>query len=109
MSNRSQDPKSESQRDIHSLTHGELLEALSSLNQPSFRAKQIEEWVWSKNARSFDDMTNLPKVLREELARRFTMGAVEEVARQASSDGSRKYLLRLSDGVTVEYALEGRA
>ena len=102
MSNRPQDPASEPQRDIHSLTHGELLEALSSLNQPSFRAKQIEEWVWSKNAQSFDDMTNLPKALREELARRFTMGAVEEVARQSSVDGSRKYLLRLSDGVTVE-------
>lgn len=67
MSNRPQDPKSESQRDIHSLTHGELLEALSSLNQPSFRAKQIEEWVWSKNARSFDDMTNLPRLFSGKL------------------------------------------
>ena len=89
-------------RDIHSLMRGELAELLSELGQPSFRAKQVEEWVWSKNARSFDDMTNLPKSLREQLAERLTMGAAEEVARQASADGSRKYLLRLSDGVTVE-------
>lgn len=89
-------------RDIHALTRGELTDLLASLGQPAFRAKQIEEWVWSKNARSFDDMTNLPKSLREELARHLTLGGVEEVARQASADGSRKYLLRLSDGVSVE-------
>ena len=92
----------DARRDIHSLTRGELAELLSELGQPSFRAKQVEEWVWSKNARSFDDMTNLPKSLREQLAERLTMDAAEEVARQASADGSRKYLLRLSDGVTVE-------
>lgn len=89
-------------RDVHSLTRGELMELLASLGQPAFRAKQVEEWVWSKNARSFDDMTNLPKALREELKSRLTMGTVEEDARQASEDGSRKYLLRLADGVTVE-------
>ena len=89
-------------RDVHALTRGELTELLSSLGQPAFRAKQIEEWVWSKNARSFDDMTNLPKALREQLADRLSLGAASEVARQASADGSRKYLLRLSDGVCVE-------
>lgn len=89
-------------RDIHALTRGELTDLLASLGQPAFRAKQVEEWVWSKNAHSFDDMTNLPKSLREELARHLTLGCVEEVARQISIDGSRKYLLRLSDGVSVE-------
>ena len=89
-------------RDVHALTRGELTELLSSLGQPAFRAKQIEEWVWSKNARSFDDMTNLPKTLREQLAARLSLGVASEVARQASADGSRKYLLRLSDGVCVE-------
>ena len=89
-------------RDLHTLTRGELQELLSGLGQPAFRAKQVEEWVWARNARSFDEMTNLPKSLREELARRCTLGGVEEAARQVSSDGSRKYLLRLSDGVSVE-------
>ena len=68
-------------RDVHSLTRGELTELLASLGQPAFRAKQVEEWVWSKNARSFDEMTNLPKALREELASRLSMGAAVEVAR----------------------------
>ena len=89
-------------RDVHTLTRGELRELLSSLGQPAFRSKQVEEWVWSKNARSWDDMTNLPKALREELARHLTLGGVEEVARQVSVDGSRKYLLRYPDGVAVE-------
>ena len=89
-------------RDLHTLTHGELTEILSSLGQPAFRVKQVEEWVWAKNAQSFDDMTNLPKALREELAARLTLGGVEEVARQVSVDGSRKYLLRYPDGVSVE-------
>ena len=89
-------------RDLHTLTHGEIAELLSGLGQPSFRVKQVEEWVWSKNAHSFDDMTNLPKALREQLAEHLTLGGVEEVARQVSVDGSRKYLLRFPDGVSVE-------
>lgn len=89
-------------RDVHTLTRGELGELLADMGQPRFRAKQVEEWVWAKNATSWDDMTNLPKTLREQLAERLTLGALEEVARQASTDGSRKYLLRLTDGVNVE-------
>ena len=88
--------------DLHALTHGQLVELLAELGQPSFRARQIEDWVWSKNASSLDDMTNLPKELRAELARRVTLGSTAEVTRQVSQDGSRKYLLRLEDGTTVE-------
>lgn len=89
-------------RDLHTFTRGQLEELMASLGQPKFRAKQVEEWVWSKNARSLDEMTNLPKALREELGRRVTLGGTTEVARQVSSDGSRKYLLRYPDGVAVE-------
>lgn len=89
-------------RDLHTLTHGELLELLTELGQPAFRAKQIEEWVWEKNVHMFDEMTNVPKALREALAERVTLGGTEEVARQVSIDGSRKYLLRYPDGVSVE-------
>lgn len=88
--------------DLHTVTHGRLLELMAELGQPTFRAKQVEEWVWSKNAQTFDEMTNLPKALRDQLAARCTLGGVEEVARQVSVDGSRKYLLRFPDGVSVE-------
>lgn len=94
--------KDTAKRDVHDLTHGELLALMAELGQPAFRAKQVEEWIWSKNAQSFDDMTNLSKALRGELAERLTIGAEREAARQVSTDGSRKYLLQLADGVAVE-------
>ena len=89
-------------RDLKSLTKGELMELMSSLGQPAFRVKQVEDWIWNKNASSFDDMTNLPKALRAELSSKLTLGGVEEVARQVSEDGSRKYLLKFPDGAAVE-------
>ncbi len=89
-------------RDLHALSHNELVQLLSELGQPKFRAKQIEEWVWEKNVSSFEQMTNIPKALREALSSRTTLGGIQEAARQVSADGSRKYLLRFSDGVTAE-------
>ena len=88
--------------DLRTITRGQLTDTLKELGQPAFRAKQIEEWVWEKGASSFDDMTNLPKALRAQLAERFTLGGVTQVARQVSEDGSRKYLLRYPDRTTVE-------
>ena len=88
--------------DLRTLTRGQLVDMLKELGQPAFRAKQIEEWVWEKGATSFDDMTNLPKALRATLSSRFTLGGVQQAARQVSEDGSRKYLLRYADGTAVE-------
>lgn len=89
-------------RDVHTVSHSELVSLLEELDQPKFRAKQIEEWVWEKNVTNFDDMSNLPKSLRATLSEHLTLGGVEEVTRQLSADGSRKYLLRFPDGVHVE-------
>lgn len=91
-----------SKRDLRALSHAELVELLGELGQPTFRAKQIESWVWEKGVSSFDDMTNLPKALRSALAQTCTLGGTTEVVCQQSSDGSRKYLLEYADGVTVE-------
>ena len=93
---------SKHRRDLHAMSHGELLSLFEEMRQPRFRAKQVEEWVWEKNATSFDEMTNLPKSLRAALALRCTLGGVTEMARQVSEDGSRKYLLSFPDGVSVE-------
>ena len=89
-------------QDLHDISHAELLAALEELGQPKFRAKQVEEWLWEKGATSFDEMSNLPKTLRAALAERFTLGGMEQLAKQISEDGSRKYLLRLADGASVE-------
>ena len=93
---------SDNRTDIRTLTRDELRGALSELGEPAYRAKQVEEWVWKLNAASFDEMTNISKSLRSKLSERFSVGGVTELARQESVDGSRKYLLGLADGESVE-------
>ena len=88
--------------DIHTLSHKELASIIASLGEPAFRVKQIESWVWEKNAQSFDEMTNLSKALRAKLAQTLSMGNCTELMKQVSTDGSRKYLLQFPDGVTAE-------
>ena len=95
-------PSTTGKLDLRSMTHGQLQELMSELGQPAFRVKQIEEWVWRKNVSSLDEMSNLPKTLRHALQDRVTLDSAEEIARQLSTDGSRKYLLRFPDGVSVE-------
>lgn len=95
-------PSTTGKLDLRSMTHGQLQELMSELGQPAFRVKQIEEWVWRKNVSSLDEMSNLPKTLRHVLQDRVTLDSAEEIARQLSADGSRKYLLRFPDGVSVE-------
>lgn len=95
-------PSTTGKLDLRSMTHGQLQELMSELGQPAFRVKQIEGWVWRKNVSSLDEMSNLPKTLRHALQDRVTLDSAEEIARQLSTDGSRKYLLRFPDGVSVE-------
>lgn len=89
-------------RDIRSLSEDDLVALTKELGQPAFRAKQLREWIFDKNVCSFDDMTNLPKVFREKLAESYGFNIPVELAKQVSRDGSRKYLLQFSDGVSVE-------
>ena len=88
--------------DIRNLGQDEIRGLVAEMGQPAFRAKQLIEWVFEKNICSFDEMTNLPKAFREQLAERFSFGTPVEVTKQVSKDGSRKYLLQYTDGVTVE-------
>lgn len=89
-------------RDIRLLTLEELQDLIKELGQPAFRAKQLNEWIHDKNVCSFDEMTNLPAALREKLSERFSFHVPVELVKQVSKDGSRKYLLQFSDGVSVE-------
>lgn len=89
-------------QDLKSLSHKEIAALVEELGQPKFRVKQIEDWLWNKNVSSFDEMTNLSKDLRAQLAEKVSLNPVTEVARQVSEDGSRKYLLQFADGTTVE-------
>lgn len=93
---------SRSTTDLRTVSHDELVELVKELGWPAFRAKQVEDWVWKKHVDSYDEMTNVPKALREQLAERCNLGGTTEVAREVSTDGSRKYLLRFSDGTQAE-------
>lgn len=91
--------------DIKSKTAEELKEALKEWDIPSFRSGQIFRWL-QQGVSSFDEMTNLPKNLRERLAGRFYIAGASVARKQVSQiDGTVKYLLRLNDGEHVECVL----
>lgn len=81
--------------DVKSLTMDELKHEMEKIGEKAFRAKQLYEWMHVKLARSYDEMTNIPKNLRQRLVRDYPYTALEEVTVQVSkTDGTRKYLLR---------------
>ena len=91
--------------DIKSMTQEELGSFLKSLGQPAFRAKQVFTWL-HRGVTSFDEMTNLPKTLREQLAQTCHITALFVARRQESKlDGTIKYLWELADGSCIETVL----
>ena len=64
-------------QDIRTLTSSELKEAVVGLGEKAFRAKQIEEWLWTKGAASFEEMSNLSKGFRERLDAAFELSRIE--------------------------------
>jgi 23S rRNA (adenine2503-C2)-methyltransferase len=89
--------------DLNLLTLRSLLE---NWGEPSYRARQLWEWLYVHLADSFGQMTNLPLSLRERLASETAIGAPPVADTVQSSDGeTRKDLLRLADGETVETVL----
>ena len=70
--------------------------------QAKMRVGQIWQWIYQKGVREFDQMTNLAKPYRAELAEHFTIEVPEVVTRQLSEDGTRKYLVRIAGGHEVE-------
>ena len=87
---------------IKALDRAGLEALLSDMGQPRFRALQVERWLYARGARSFSEMTDLPAGLRDSLAGRLSLPFPQVMRRQDSADGTRKYLLELGDGVTVE-------
>ena len=90
---------------LKSLTQPELADILKQLGQPAFRAGQVFTWL-HKGVRSYDEMTNLPKALRQTLAEHYPLFVPKVVRKQESQkDGTIKYLWQLSDGNCVETVL----
>ena len=90
---------------LKSMTIPEIGVVLKALNQPTFRAKQVFSWL-NKGVRSYEEMTNLPKALRDTLQSQYPICPPEVVRKQESQkDGTIKYLWKLSDGNCVETVL----
>ncbi|WP_315838597.1 23S rRNA (adenine(2503)-C(2))-methyltransferase RlmN [Bradyrhizobium prioriisuperbiae] len=88
------------------LSRTELMEKLAEVgvaaHQRKMRAQQLWHWMYVRGAQSFDEMSNVSKDMRAELAKHFTVARPEIVAEQVSSDGTRKWLLRLPSGHASE-------
>jgi len=78
------------------------LKELQTLVKPAFRAKQIYGWLYHQYADNYDDMKNIPKSLKEELALNYVVNPLKIVNKEESSDGTIKYLLEMLDGKTME-------
>lgn len=92
--------------DLLNLTYPELeVFVTQELQQPRFRAGQIWQWLWHKNVTDIDAMTNVSLATRKLLHETATVYLPEIVTEQVSLDGTRKLLLKLSDGETVETVL----
>ena len=90
---------------LKSMTTSEIGAVLKELGQPAFRAKQVFSWL-HKGVKSYEEMTNLPKALRDILASSYPLCIPEVVRKQESkTDGTIKYLWKLSDGNCVETVL----
>ena len=88
--------------DIKSLLPGELEAALGEMGEPKYRAKQIFVWL-SRGAKSFNEMSNLSKPLREKLDEAFFITEPKPIQKQVSQiDGTIKYLWELKDGNAIE-------
>ncbi len=92
-------------KNIRSLSEDEILEFFTSVGEKAFRAKQLNEWLWQKGARSFDQMTNLSEGLRQKLQDNFTIHAVTIADKQISADRTIKNAFELYDKNITEGVL----
>jgi len=91
--------------DIRSLRLEELQEKLDQLGEPKYRAGQIAEWLYQKRVTSFEEMTDLPRSLRADLAQQFSFDKIDIVRVLGSKDSTQKFLFRLTDGNLIESVL----
>lgn len=80
----------------------ELRAHIETLGVPAFRAKQIYSWLYERRVTSFAGMTNVSKDLRTQLEQTCEIARLDVVAQQHSTDGTIKFLFRLTDGPTIE-------
>jgi 23S rRNA (adenine2503-C2)-methyltransferase len=88
--------------DLRSMGLPEVSALVARLGEKPYRARQIYRWLHQKGAASLEEMTDLPRAFREQLAREVLLPTLQVDAVQQSSDGTRKYRLRTHDGKFIE-------
>lgn len=96
---------SETKQNIRHLSLEDLSAYFASIGEKKFRTKQVHEWIWKKNAQSFDDMTDVSKELRQKMAEQFSFPSLKVDATQYSSDGTIKSRFTTHDGHKIEGVL----
>ncbi|RZK82686.1 MAG: 23S rRNA (adenine(2503)-C(2))-methyltransferase RlmN [Pedobacter sp.] len=91
--------------DIRALDLPQLQQHFVAMKEPSYRAKQVYQWLWEKSARSFEEMSNISKELRAKLDEHYAINVVEVNNSQFSNDHTIKNAFRLYDGNIVEGVL----
>ena len=92
-------------RDIRALTKEQLRDFFVANGDKAFRGNQVYEWLWSKSAHTFEDMTNVSKETRAMLEANFVINHIKVDTMQRSSDGTVKNAVRLHDDLIVESVL----
>lgn len=92
-------------KNIRHLSFDELEKYFEEIGEKKFRVKQVYEWLWLKPVRSFDQMTNISKELRQKLSEQFTFPSLSIDATQTSADGTIKTRFKTFDGHLVEGVL----
>ena len=93
------------QANIYAMSPSQLSDSLNQLNQPTYRVRQILEWIYEAGVTDFGEMSNLPKQLRSMLAVRYSFGVLSLDTEQRASDGTIKRLYRLPDQQLIETVL----
>ena len=89
-------------RNLMGMTHQDLEQYFSVVGEKSFRATQIMKWTHQQGITDYNKMTNLSKSLRDWLNKNAQMQMPEMISEEISTDGTRKWLLRVDDKNAVE-------
>ncbi len=92
-------------KDIRALSKEELRDFFVNNGDKAFRGNQVYEWLWTKGAHSFEDMTNVSKATRAILEAHFVINHIKVDTMQRSEDGTVKNAVRLHDGLVVKSVL----
>lgn len=97
--------KCQCMRTIYDLNLKQTEEMLAEHGQKPYRARQLYSWLYRKRVNTFEEMSDLPKALSEQLAQEYSLMPLKEIERQVARDETTKYLFEMNDGASVEAVL----